>query len=100
MRAKYWAALAGEHKGLIFDPEILCVAAMLHDFRLAADYRESHLRYEVGGANAARDIRGHTEFRKTIASESGSLSRRTRKPNFRSYARSSHLSPKVPTWIS
>ncbi|WP_262271503.1 hypothetical protein [Microvirga yunnanensis] len=82
MRAKYWAALAGERKGLIFVPEILCVAAMLHDFRLAADYGESHLRYEVGGANAARDLRGDTDFRKMIASESGLRSRRTRKTEF------------------
>jgi hypothetical protein len=54
MRVYYWAALAGKRKGLIFDPEILYVAAMFHDYGLTADYGESHLRYEVDGANAAR----------------------------------------------
>jgi HD superfamily phosphodiesterase len=56
MRVNYWAALAGKRKGLIFDPEFLHIAAMLHDFGLTAEFGESHLRYEVGGANAARDL--------------------------------------------
>jgi HD superfamily phosphodiesterase len=60
MRVYYWAALAGKRKGLTFDPELLYVAAMFHDFGLTAGYRESHLRYEVDGANAARDfLRSH-----------------------------------------
>jgi hypothetical protein len=82
VQAKNWAALAGEHKGLIFDSEVLCVAAMLHDIHLAADYDESHLRYEVDGANVARDLRGDTDFRKMIANESGLRSRRIRKIEF------------------
>ncbi|WP_420798484.1 HD domain-containing protein [Paraburkholderia hospita] len=56
----YWAALAGDRRGLTFDPELLYVAAMFHDFGLTAVYGESHLRYEVDGANAARDfLRSH-----------------------------------------
>jgi hypothetical protein len=55
-RVYYWAALAGKHRGLAFDPELLYVAAMFHDFGLTAAYGESHLRYEVDGANAARDF--------------------------------------------
>jgi hypothetical protein len=56
----YWAALAGKRKGLAFDPDLLYVAAMFHDFGLTADYNGSHLRYEVDGANAARDfLRSH-----------------------------------------
>lgn len=59
-RVYYWAALAGKRKGLAFDPELLYVAAMFHDFGLTARYGESHLRYEVDGANAARDfLRNH-----------------------------------------
>jgi HD superfamily phosphodiesterase len=59
-RVYYWAALAGKRKGLIFDPELLYVAAMFHDFGLTAGYGESHLRFEVDGANAARDfLRSH-----------------------------------------
>jgi HD superfamily phosphodiesterase len=54
VRVYYWAALAGKRKGLAFDPELLYVAAMFHDFGLTAAYGESHLRYEVDGANAAR----------------------------------------------
>jgi HD superfamily phosphodiesterase len=54
MRVYYWAALAGKRKGLTFDPELLYVAAMFHDYGLTSGYGESHLRYEVDGANAAR----------------------------------------------
>lgn len=54
MRVYYWAALAGRRKGLSFDPELLYVTAMFHDYGLTAGYGESHLRYEVDGANAAR----------------------------------------------
>jgi HD superfamily phosphodiesterase len=60
VRVYYWAALAGKRKGLAFDPELLYVAAMFHDFGLTARYGTSHLRYEVDGANAARDfLRSH-----------------------------------------
>jgi hypothetical protein len=55
-RVYYWAALAGKRKGLDFDPELLYVAAMFHDFGLTAGYGESHARFEVDGANAARDF--------------------------------------------
>src|ERR1700749_995609 len=56
VRVYYWAALAGKRKGLSFDPDLLYVAAMFHDFGLTAAYGQSHLRYEVDGANAARDF--------------------------------------------
>ncbi|MEJ8840652.1 HD domain-containing protein [Ramlibacter sp. AN1133] len=60
VRVYYWAALAGSRKGLAFDPELLFVAAMFHDYGLTASYADSHLRYEVDGANAARDfLRSH-----------------------------------------
>jgi hypothetical protein len=60
MRVYYWAALSGMRKGLTFDPELLYVAAMFHDYGLTAGYGASHLRYEVDGANAARDfLRSH-----------------------------------------
>ncbi|WP_245343925.1 HD domain-containing protein [Bradyrhizobium japonicum] len=52
--------MAGKRKGLTFDPELLYIAAMFHDYGLTASYGESHLRYEVDGANAARDfLRSH-----------------------------------------
>jgi hypothetical protein len=54
MRVYYWAALAGKRKDLTVDPELLFVAAIFHDYGLTSAYAESHLRYEVDGANAAR----------------------------------------------
>ncbi|AOB33590.1 phosphohydrolase [Bordetella sp. H567] len=59
-RVYYWGALAGKRRALNFDPELLYVAAMFHDYGLTAAYGQSHLRYEVDGANAARDfLRSH-----------------------------------------
>ncbi|WP_160286746.1 HD domain-containing protein [Pseudomonas knackmussii] len=59
-RVYLWGALLGERRGLTFDPELLYVAAMFHDIGLTALYRDSQLRFEVDGANAARDfLRSH-----------------------------------------
>jgi hypothetical protein len=55
-RVYIWGALAGKRKGLTFDPELLYTAAMFHDVGLTSGFRESRLRYEVDGANAARDF--------------------------------------------
>lgn len=54
VRVYYWAALAGKRKGLSFDPELLYVAALFHDYGLTARYGASHSRFEVDGADAAR----------------------------------------------
>ncbi|MBB3595139.1 UTP:GlnB (protein PII) uridylyltransferase [Rhizobium sp. BK529] len=52
--------MTGKREGLTFDPELLYVAAMFHDFGLTKGYGESHRRFEVDGANAAREfLRGH-----------------------------------------
>lgn len=60
LRVYCWAALAGERRGLSFDPELLYVAAMFHDIGLTLRYETSQLRFEVDGANAARDfLLGH-----------------------------------------
>ncbi|MFM0336182.1 HD domain-containing protein [Paraburkholderia fungorum] len=59
-RVYFWGALLGQRKGLTFDPELLYVAAMFHDLGLTSIYQESQLRFEVDGANAARDfLRSH-----------------------------------------
>ena len=55
-RVYFWGALAGKRKGLTFDPELLYTAAMFHDIGLTSGFRESRLRFEVDGANAARDF--------------------------------------------
>ncbi|WP_424683139.1 HD domain-containing protein [Frateuria sp. YIM B11624] len=60
MRVYAWGALAGRRRKLAFDPELLYVGSMFHDLGLAVRFRESTLRFEVDGANAARDfLRGH-----------------------------------------
>lgn len=60
LRVYFWGALAGNRKNLIYDPELLYVGAMFHDFGLTAGYRTSQLRFEVDGANAAREfLLGH-----------------------------------------
>jgi hypothetical protein len=55
-RVYLFGALTGERKGLKFDPELLYVGAMFHDIGLTEKYRQSQLRFEVDGANAARDF--------------------------------------------
>ncbi|AXF05491.1 HD domain-containing protein [Paraburkholderia hospita] len=60
VRVYLWGALLGKQKNLSFDPELLYVAALFHDIGLTSTYRESQLRFEVDGANAARDfLRSH-----------------------------------------
>jgi hypothetical protein len=59
-RVYFWGALSGKRKGLTFDPELLYIAAMFHDIGLTEKFRDSHLRFEVDGAHAARDfLRSH-----------------------------------------
>jgi len=59
-RVYYWGALTGNHWGLRFDPELLYAGAMFHDMGLTPEYASQHERFEVDGANVARDfLRGH-----------------------------------------
>jgi hypothetical protein len=59
-RVYFWSALLGRRRGLAFDPELLYAAAMFHDVGIAPHYHDSELRFEVDGANAAREfLRGH-----------------------------------------
>ena len=55
-RVYLFGALTGQRKGLAYDPELLYVGAMFHDIGLTEQYRHSMLRFEVDGANAARDF--------------------------------------------
>ncbi|MDT5210717.1 MAG: hypothetical protein QOF67_3132, partial [Mycobacterium sp.] len=52
-RVFLFGALQGQRRGLDPDLELLYVGAMFHDIGLTADYRDSTLRFEVDGANAA-----------------------------------------------
>ena len=59
-RVYYWGALAGKHRGLKFDRELLYAGAMFHDMGLTPAHSSAHERFEVDGANAARDfLRSH-----------------------------------------
>jgi hypothetical protein len=55
-RVYLFGALTGQRKDLVYDPELLYVGAMFHDIGLTEQYRNSMLRFEVDGANAARDF--------------------------------------------
>jgi hypothetical protein len=60
VRVYFWGALTAKRTGVVFDPELLYAASMFHDIGLTAHYQHSHLRFEVDGANAARDfLRSH-----------------------------------------
>ena len=55
-RVYYWGALAGKRRGLTFDHELLYAGAMFHDMGLTPGHSSAHERFEVDGANAARDF--------------------------------------------
>src|SRR6201981_3202291 len=55
-RVYYFGALAGKHRGLKFDPELLYTGAMFHDMGLTHQHSSADERFEVDGANAARDF--------------------------------------------
>ncbi|HXC14445.1 MAG TPA: HD domain-containing protein [Stellaceae bacterium] len=59
-RVYYWGALTGKRRGLRFDPELLYAGAMFHDMGLTPAHASAHDRFEVDGANLARDfLRSH-----------------------------------------
>src|ERR1700733_15872652 len=60
-RVYYWGALAGKRRRLRFDPELLYAGAMFHDMGLTRKHSSAQERFEVDGANAARDfLRSHS----------------------------------------
>jgi len=59
-RVFFWGALTGRRKALKFDAELLYLGAMFHDMGLTRAHASPDLRFEVDGANAARDfMRGY-----------------------------------------
>jgi len=66
-RVYYFGALAGKQRGLRFDAELLYAGAMFHDMGLTHQHSSSGERFEVDGANAARDfLRSHGIFQHEI----------------------------------
>src|SRR5262245_5134204 len=55
-RVFFWGALTGERRGLKYDSELLYLGAMFHDMGLTEAYSSPDLRFEVDGANAAREF--------------------------------------------
>ncbi|WP_163277995.1 HD domain-containing protein, partial [Klebsiella aerogenes] len=59
-RVYHFGALAGLHRGLTFDRELLYAGAMFHDIGLMPAHGSEDERFEVDGAHAARDfLRSH-----------------------------------------
>ena len=59
-RVYHFGALAGVHRGLSFDRELLYAGAMFHDIGLMPSHSSRDERFEVDGAHAAREfLRGH-----------------------------------------
>ena len=56
MRVYLFAAEQGRQRKLRFDPELLYVAAAFHDFGLIKKFSSPDERFEVDGANAARQF--------------------------------------------
>ncbi|TDZ96742.1 HD domain-containing protein [Mycobacteroides salmoniphilum] len=55
-RVYLFGALQGQRRGVKPDLELLYAGAMFHDIGLTEGFRESQLRFEVDGANAAREF--------------------------------------------
>lgn len=55
-RVFFFGALAGQQRGLTFNPELLYAATMFHDIGLMPSHSSDNLRFEVDGANAARNF--------------------------------------------
>ena len=55
-RVYFFGALAGIRRGLSFDAELLYAGAMFHDLGLTTRHSSAVERFEVDGANAARDF--------------------------------------------
>ena len=59
-RVYCFGALAAKRRGLNFDPELLYAGAMFHDLGLTPEHSSAEERFEVDGANAARNfLRSH-----------------------------------------
>jgi hypothetical protein len=55
-RVYHFGALTGLRRGLSFDRELLYAGAMFHDMGLTPQHSSTTDRFEVDGANAARDF--------------------------------------------
>lgn len=56
LRVFLFSSLNAQRKNLTHDSELLYIASVFHDLGLVPHYSSSDLRFEVDGANAARDF--------------------------------------------
>ncbi|MBV8245499.1 MAG: HD domain-containing protein, partial [Candidatus Eremiobacteraeota bacterium] len=56
LRTFFFAELLAKAMGIAHDPEVVYVAAILHDLGLTSRYMSDGNRFEVDGANAARAL--------------------------------------------
>lgn len=56
LRVYLFGAIQGRHRNLKVDHEMLYIGAVFHDLGLTAKYRSPDHRFEVDGANAARNF--------------------------------------------
>jgi HD domain len=55
-RVYFFSAVTGNRRSITFDPELLYVSAMFHDMGLTSKHSSATDRFEVDGANAAREF--------------------------------------------
>jgi hypothetical protein len=103
-RVFFFGALQGMRRGLQPNLELLYVGAMFHDLGLTERYRTSTVRFEVDGANAAREFLLELASIKPTRTRYGSASLCTRLPGCPSSSipRSpwSQLASKPTCWAS
>ncbi|MDQ0595073.1 HD superfamily phosphodiesterase [Chryseobacterium ginsenosidimutans] len=56
LRVFLFAVLNGQQNKLKYDAELLYISSMFHDLGLTSQYRSEDKRFEIDGANAARDF--------------------------------------------
>ena len=56
LRVYLFGSIRGRHRGLKVDPELLYFGAVFHDLGLTPTYRSADHRFEIDGANAAREF--------------------------------------------
>lgn len=56
LRVYLFGAVRGRTRKMAFDPELLYIGAVFHDLGLTPKYRSPDHRFEVDGANAAREF--------------------------------------------
>ena len=68
LRVYLFGAIRGRHRRLTVDHELLYFGAVFHDFGLTPKYRSENHRFEIDGANAAREFLRANDVAESTAS--------------------------------